>query len=438
MRILCSAVRILAAIPLALAAAADDDPGSFGIDPKGLSTLEKHFAAQVEGHVRSGYAILIGQGDEIVFERYLGKADIENGTAVGPDTKYRLASMTKPIVSLAVMQLYEQGKLRLVDPIDLYLPEFKDAQVVTGRTDAGDLVLEKANRLVTITDLLTHTGGIGSRLPSHNPIAAQLYQEAVPAYFGQGDYASKIKLLADTPLWFQPGEVWGYGIYSTDVLGRIVEVVSQMTLDQYVKEHILDPLGMSNTGFLLRGRLPDGLAAMYTHTSDGQLQRVDTHPLDMLTAPHGGGGMYSTPRDYFKFLSMILRGGVAADARVVSQSSIDMMTRNALPTPLLPINLGIPIHSGGFGLGFGVATDQAPLPHSPLANGDFWWGGSSEPYFFASPAHNTIGVIMSQIQPAPQVTTWRTWDEFAALAYAAICTRYDTQSRGGSNTAACE
>ena len=394
-----------------------------GLDRERLDRLEAHFEAQVAGEARAGYAILIAQRGEAVYERYIGAADRAAGRAVAADTPFRLASLTKPIVSLAALMLYEEGAFQLSDPVARYLPVFENAVVAVGEDEDGRVLTEPAARPVTVLDLLTHQAGVGSRDRSVNEAAARLYDALAPAYFTEGDYEDKIARLAAAPLWFHPGEKWGYGIYNTDVLGRLVEEVSGEPLDAFVQRRILDLLGMTRTGFLKAGALPEGLAVMYTHGEDGSLLPVPNHPLDGLTAPHGGGGMYSTARDYARFLRMIANGGVADGKTFLSPAVFRQMTQNALPADHLPIELGVPLPAGGFSLGFGVAAAAAPKPDSPFFEGDLFWAGSTDTFFFISPKTETFGLVMTQIVPAPGVTEWRTWSDVTALSYAALCDR---------------
>ena len=394
-----------------------------GLDRARLDRLEAHFEAQVAGEARAGYAVLLGQRGDVVYERYIGAADRAAGRPIGADTPFRLASLTKPVVSLAALMLYEEGAFQLSDPVARYLPGFKNAVVAVGEDEDGRVLTEPAARPVTVLDLLTHQAGVGSRDRSVNEAAARVYDALAPGYFTEGDYADKIARLAAAPLWFHPGEKWGYGIYNTDVLGRLVEAVSGEPLDAFVKRSILDPLGMTRTGFLRAGALPEGLAAMYTHGEDGALLAAPNHPLDGLTAPHGGGGMYSTARDYARFLSMIANGGVADGKTFLSPAVFRQMTQNALPADHLPIELGVPLPAGGFSLAFGVATAAAPKPDSPFFEGDLFWAGSTDTFFFVSPKTETFGLVMTQIVPAPGVTQWRTWSDFTALSYAALCDR---------------
>lgn len=382
--------------------------------------LDAHFEAEAQRGERAGYVILVASDDRILHHTAVGFADVESRRPMRVDDKFRLASMTKPITSVAAIMLFERGDLLLSDPVERYLPEFKNAKVVEGTAEDGSLRLVPTERPMTILDLMLHTSGIGGRSPDVNPQAAKLYADLLPSYFGQGSLEDKVKLLAQAPLWYQPGKEWGYGIYSTDVLGRVVEVVSGLPLDQFVQREILDPLGMKSTGFLKAGQVVPDLASIYTHDEQGKLVKVANHPLDNLTAPHGGGGMYSTAADYLKFLRFVEASRQAPGPGLISPSSVELMTRNGLPGTLLPIGLGIPLPAGGFAPGgYGVATPEAPMPHSPFAMKDYFWAGSTDPYFFVSPDRDVIGVIMTQIQPNPKVSAWRTWDEFTTLALAA-------------------
>lgn len=383
-------------------------------NPQGASALTAHFQAEVARGGRPGYVLLVWRDGELAHKSAIGYANLASRTPMTLQTRFRLASMTKPIVSAAAMKLVEEGRLQLSDPVSRYIPQFAQARVSTGARSAdGRPATEALKRPMTVLDLMTHTSGLGGA-PSINPLAQELYLANVEAYFTRGSMAEKASLLAATPLWFQPGERFGYGIYSTDMLGRVIEVAAGAPLDRYLDEAIFKPLAMKDTGFLLAGREVPGLATMYRRGESGPSPVVD-HGLDRLTAPHGGGGLYSTAPDYLRFLRMIANGGELEGIRVLAPSTVAMMTRNVLSKEMLPIGRGVTSMAGGFGLGFSVAMEDYPIGDSPLVSGDYFWAGSSDTFFFASPSRRIIGVALTQFDGSD----YRGWRDFATMALAA-------------------
>lgn len=378
------------------------------------ASMDDHFAAQVRAGERAGYVLFVARHGRVVHSSAIGFADLETRMPMGLQTRFRLASLTKPIVSVAAMKLVEEGRLQLSDPVSRYLPEYADVRVaIGGRGLDGRPLTEPPKRPISVLDLMTHTSGLGGPAGS-NPTAEEGYGAILEAYYTRGGTAEKAALLAATPLWFQPGARFGYGIYSTDVLGRVVEVASGRPLDGYLQEEIFRPLGMRDTGFLGKGREVPGLASMY-RKQEGRLRKVEQHGLDQLTAPHGGGGLYASAPDYLRFLTMVANGGELDGVRILAPSTIAMMTRNVLPRSMLPIGQHVTTMAGGFGLGFGIGVEDAPVGNSPLQPGDLFWGGSSDTFFFVSPSRGLIGIMLTQLDGSD----YRGWRDFATMALAA-------------------
>ena len=387
--------------------------------PDLLSRLDERFAAGVEKEERAGYSILIRQANETVYENGIGWADIATQRPVTPETRFRLASLTKPITSAAAMILVEEARLRLSDPLWLYIPEFREAEVAVSVREDGTLETEPARRAPTVSDLMSHTAGILGRIAS--PVtSAQVYKDYSAHFFDSGSVADTARRIATLPLVAHPGEAWTYGLFATDVLGRIIEVASGVPLDEFVQSRILNPLGMNRTSYLRAGQEISDLATAYRHTPSGALEPVPLHNLDHLPATSGGGGLASTPGDYARFASMLLNGGRFEGERLLSPTSVALMSRNALPEALLPIELDVTVPAAGFGLGLGTCVGTHMLPHSPLYPGDFWWAGSTDTYFVASPRHQMLGIIMSQYDPTENTKSWRTWTDFTSILYGTL------------------
>ena len=340
------------------------------------------------------------------------------------DAIFRIFSMSKPITSVAVMMLAEEGKIDLIAPVSQYLPEFKDVKVgvVKSGSDAAkaELVLEDVRRPMTVQDLLRHTSGLVYG-PFGNTLVHQAYNKANLFDSGQ-TLAEFVTKLSKLPLAHQPGSVWEYGM-STDVLGRIVEVVSGMTFDRFVEERITKPLGMRDTGFYLTSKQAPRLAEPQVDPATGK--RPLAGGADDLTKEKvkwfsGGGGMLSTAGDYAKFCQMLLDRGELNDVRLLAPKTIAVMTSDQLP-PEIP-RLGYeemaptPEMGQGFGLGFAVRTDAG---HNPIDGsiGDYFWAGALGTYFWIDPQEKMFAVMMVQM-PFAQSGYYRR--AFRESVYAAL------------------
>jgi CubicO group peptidase (beta-lactamase class C family) len=380
-------------------------PEEAGMSGERLSRLSEWLEGEVRRGAVPGAIVVIGRKGRIVHESVVGFRDREAGAQMQPDAIFRIASMTKPIVSLAVMMLAEEGRLKIPDPIGDYLPEWRQTpQVGEVRTDPAtgrqEMVLVPARRAITIQDLLRHTSGLADAAPGDHPVNAA-YRAA---NIRQRDISMEemSRRLASVPLMHQPGTTWEYS-YSTDVLGRLVEQVSGMDLAAFVTERITKPLGMPDTGFVA----PQAAAGRIAQPQqDPQTGRRPSMP-DPLERPgwfSGAGGMVSTARDYARFAQFLLNKGELDGVRLVSRKTIELMMSDHLPPgtqtrrvvegrfgPLAPT----PEMGQGFGLGFAVRTavGHNPLPGSP---GDAYWGGAHGTYFWVDPAEEFFLVLMMQ------------------------------------------
>jgi CubicO group peptidase (beta-lactamase class C family) len=322
------------------------------------------------------------------------------------DTLFRIASMTKPVTSVAVMMLADEGKLQVTDPVSKYLPEFRSPKVLP--TMGSELV--PAKREITIHDLLTHTSGINYRFASKGR-QLELYREA-----GINDgltttdltLAENVRRLAGLPLAHQPGAAWTYGL-NTDVLGRVVEVASGQDLETFVRERICKPLRMNDTSFTLPPEKRNRLAALYKPTEpDKTIERVGDglHKINELiyapdypyhgakAYPSGGAGLVSTAADYSRFLRMLLNGGELDGARVLKPETVRQMTRDQLGGLDNPFG----VHGGKFGYGFGIVTEGGKSK-SPASVGSYSWGGIWNTFFWVDPEKQVVGVVMTQLYP---------------------------------------
>jgi CubicO group peptidase (beta-lactamase class C family) len=400
--------------------AAEAGSPQVGAEQVGLSTEKlQRIDALFQDHVArkqiAGAVALVVRHGKVAYRSAVGMQDLEAGIAMSPQTIFRIASMTKPITTTGVMILVEQGQIDLADPVSRYLPEFKFMQVAVPRPKKGangaprdssdQYELVPAYRPITIRDLLSHTSGLCYRFRD-NLLAGRLYAQAgICDGLNPCDHtlAENVRRLAGLPLAHQPGTAWEYGL-STDVLGRLIEVISGKSLDEYLAERIFMPLAMNDTHFVLPESKRGRLAALYEPGKDGQVSRLGEGTTSRgqlffaASLPYngtkgyfsGGAGLVSTADDYARFLQMLLNRGELAGKRILRPETVQAMTRDQ--TGGLP--LWIPVHGIRFGYGFGIAEyKNAPA-------GTFSWGGIYYTDFWVDPQHDLIGIMMTQIYPS--------------------------------------
>jgi len=406
------------------------DAKAAGFSPEKLADIDRLIKDAVEKRQIAGGAALIVRRGKIVHLATAGMQDAEAGVPISEATIYRIASMTKPITSVAAMMLVEEGKLSLDDPLAKYLPEFKAVRVLVKDAQAGKPLGEittAATSPVTIRQLLNHTSGITYSLWDR-PVLAQLYRDASVSdglTETPGTMADNCRRLASVPLLFQPGTAWEYGL-NTDVLGRVVEVVSGQTLDEFFRTRIFQPLGMSDTHFVLPVEKRSRLAALYRSDEAKQARRVGdgvqqvgpfrysaTYPLaDQSQYFSGGAGLVSTIGDYARFCQMLLNGGELDGRRLLKPATIREMTLNQVGD----FALSIPVHGDRFGYGFGVVT-PAGKAQDVASVGSFSWGGIFHTYFLVDPERELVLIFMTQIFPFDHLALH---PDFKRLAYSAL------------------
>ena len=367
-------------------------PEEVGFVASRLKRLSDRIEEGVKNNELPGAVVLIARNGKLVMFDSFGFRDKEAKVPMTNDTIFRIASMTKPIVSVAAMMLMEEGKLTLADPVSRYIPAFADTKVaVEKKKEDGtvEYVLEPQTRPMTVQDLLRHTSGLTYGAVGANQLKqSYLDMKVNDRSQTNAEMADKLAKLA---LLYQPGTTWEYSM-STDVLGRVVEVASGMPLDKFIEERITKPLKMGDTGFEVGA---DKKARGAKPMKEGPKNEVPSIPdvTEKFTWRSGGGGMVSTAADYARFLQMFANGGQLDGVRLISRKSIDLMTADALPPD---IKMGADMWrfealepsarmGQGFGLGFAVRTDQGrnPLPGSP---NDYYWGGAYGTYFWHDPA----------------------------------------------------
>ena len=390
------AATAIAGLPRALS------PEAAGMSGPRLQTLVDRLSEGVEKNELPGAVILIARAGKLVLFDAVGYRDREAGKPMPVDAIFNIASMTKPIVSLAIMMLAEEGKLSIADPVARYIPAFADLKVavrVENSDDPEELTYEAQKRSMTLHDLLRHTSGLTYGANVGHPLK-RAYNELKIMVADQTNEEMVAKL-ARIGLLTQPGTTWEYGM-STDVLGRIIEVVSGLPLDRFIDERIARPLKLADTGFDVPQSKADRGARPQKEGPGNELPPIP--PVTLQTRwKSGGGGMVSSAADYARFCQMLLNGGQLDGVRLVSRKTVELMTSNHLPPgtampddtaafgPMLPG----PEMGQGFGLGFAVRTEAGinPLPGSI---GDYFWGGVWGTYFWVDPREKLFVVFMMQ------------------------------------------
>ena len=372
------------------------------LDPDRLTRVTKHFERYVDDGRLPGFSVRVGSGDQIALDASYGMADREAGREVAADTMWRIYSMTKPITSVAAMLLWEDGLLDLSDPISRWLPEFAEVRVY----DKGSLTnpfTVPTTEPIRVWNLLSHTSGLTYGFLQTSVVDGLYRQAGFDLANPPGlDLAQTVERWAALPLLFQPGSAWGYGV-STDVLGRLVEVVSGQSFESFVQDRILTPLGMVDTVWHTES---DRLAALYA-AFGGQAVRYDAigdvsrPPLAHL----GGGGLVSTVEDYWRFCRMLLGHGELDGTRLLAPRTLELMTRNHLPggRDLAALSTGgfaeTSFDGIGFGLGFAVTLDPV-AGRSAAQAGDYFWGGLASTAFWVDPVNDLAAVFMTQLLPS--------------------------------------
>jgi CubicO group peptidase (beta-lactamase class C family) len=382
-----------------------------GLDQGRLDRIGKHFTRYVDTGRLPGWLITVSRHGKLAYVATHGQRDVEAGLPVEPDTLWRIYSMTKPITSVAAMMLYEEGGFQLTDPVSRYIPSFAQARVFTGGSDIA-FTTEPVTEPMRIWHLLTHTSGLTYGFHRSHPVdaiyRARGFEWGSPR---DTDLAGICDLFADMPLLFQPGSEWNYSV-STDVLGRLVEVVSGQSLAEFFAERIFRPLGMTDTAFWAGPEEASRLAALYNRM-DGKLTRIDAMGKAALREPaylSGGGGLVSTAADYHRFTEMLLPrpdspAGELDGARLLSPRTVAYMTLNHLPGNADLDSFGRPLYAEsvfqgvGFGLGFAVQLDPA-ASKSLCSAGEFNWGGAASTTFWVDPAEQLTVSFFTQFMPS--------------------------------------
>ncbi len=383
-------------------------PESVGLSSERLARIDDHLERRyvTPGKI-TGAVSLVARGGEVAWLSAIGERDRERGVRMTEDTIFRIYSMTKPITSVAVMMLYEEGHFQLDDPVARFLPELAQPRVFTGGVD-GRFLTVPASREISIRDLLCHTSGLTYGFLEMSNVDAAYRERRVGERWEGVDLAGMMRQLGELPLEFSPGERWNYSV-ATDVLGRLVEVIAEQPLDDFFLERIFGPLGMVDTGFWVDAAGQSRFGANYERGPDRKLRLVDdpeTSPY--LTKPDllsGGGGLVSTAADYHRFCRMLLAGGELGGARILGRKTIDLMRANHLPggrdlTELATGSWSETTYSGiGFGLGLATVVDLIKAQSSGSL-GEYFWGGLASTVFWNDPAEDLTVIFMTQFMPS--------------------------------------
>jgi len=399
------------------------DPLDLGFDAGRLARIDAHLQVKyLEGGRFPHAALLVGRGDEVAHLSVMG--DARAGEPLQADAIFRIASMTKPITTIAFMQLVEQGKVALSDPVASVLPEFRDVGVFVSGGGNTPFVTRLPASPMKMVDLLRHTSGLTYSFQERSNVDAA-YRKGGFERFDGGTLDEFVAAVAKLPLEFDPGSAWNYSV-STDVLGAIVQRVSGQSLDTYFAEHITGPLGMVDTHFQIPaeklGRVPD----CYVWDPVKKMKLYDpgegTAWGKTPKLLSGGGGMASTLADYHRFARMLLNGGELDAARIVSPHTVRLMTANHLPGGRDLTQMSRSLFSeaenagAGFGLGFGVVTDPVATT-LPGNAGEFYWGGMFSTGFFVDPVDDIIMIFMTQLMPSSAYPVRR---ELKTMVYSAL------------------
>ncbi len=371
-------------------------PEEVGVSTKRLEHIRPVMQNYVDDGRIPGFLTVVARHGKIVHFETIGRRDVEKNKPVEPNTIFRIYSMSKPITSVAVMMLYEEGHFQLGTPVSRFIPEFENMKVY----NADQTEILDAEEEVTIKHLLMHTAGLTYGW-GDKPVDER-YKEL--KIFEKGStLADMMKKLGDIPLVHEPGERWTYGV-STDVLGYLVEVVSEMPFEEFLQTRLFGPLGMVDTAFSVPPEKVGRFAALYRPNKENGLERVENAPLannEISFFPSGGGGLVSTAADYMRFCQMLLNGGALDGVRILGKKTVELMR--------------YPHHDDWFGLGFAVVTDKEP-PDILESVGNFSWGGAAATTFWIDPEEELIGLLMTQLLSNP----YPFHQQFKVLTYQAL------------------
>ncbi|MCQ4162034.1 beta-lactamase family protein [Roseomonas sp. GC11] len=398
------------------------DPKALGLCPQRLRRVVDWADRWAESGRLPGVGVLVARRGQVALQHTTGLADLARGTPMAADTLVRIYSMTKPLTSLALMMLYEEGRFQLDEPITRFLPCFRDMRVMAGGA-RGRIETVPAMRDITFRDLLTHTSGLTYGFMQATLVDAAYRDQGVDFQTAEASLGEVVERAARLPLIAQPGTAWNYSI-ATDVVGHLVAVISGQEFGDFLRQRVLAPLGMHETDFHVPPEKLPRFAANYIPSPEGGLTLIDDPVAGRFSKPpaicSGGGGLVSTMGDYWRFCQLMLNKGVLDGTRLLGRKTVELMTSNHLKGDMAAMGQARWSESTaegvGFGLGFSVTLDPARAQILGSA-GEYAWGGAASTAFWIDPAEEMAVILFTQLTPS---STYPIRRELRVLTYQAV------------------
>ncbi len=379
-------------------------PEAVGFSSERLKRLDQVMQSEVAAKRKAGLVTLVARHGSVVQLKAYGAMDVKSGRSMQTDTLVRLFSMTKPVTSVALLTLYEQGKFQLTDPLEKYIPAFANVKVFAGLDAAGTMLLEAPKRKITIQDVFRHTAGFSYGFNPQEPVDKS-YADAGIDFAKLGSLDELVAKLATRPLLYQPGERWVYSV-SHDIQAYLVEKLSGMRFDDYCRKMIFEPLGMADTVFGVPADRRARYASLYGTDGNGRLTVIETPggpsssrfgSYDRYTGrPFGGLSLSGTITDYFRFAQMLLNGGELNGVRILGRKTVELMTADNLPAGLGDISI-----EAGKRYGLGVSVLDSPARNGNLGSkGNFGWAGAASTWVVMDPKEDVVMMLFTQFMPA--------------------------------------
>ena len=401
------------------------DAAAAGMSARALARISSHLMQRYiePGKIAGALPVVLRKGALAYFEP-LGRMDLERDSPMRDDTIFRIYSMTKPITSVALMMLYEEGHFQLNDPVHRFIPQWRDLAVYEAGS-VPNFLTRPVDRAMTIKDLFTHMAGLTYGFMNRTNVDHAYRKLGVGGATPGATLRGMVDTLATLPLEFSPGTRWNYSV-ATDVLGYLVEVMSGMPFDVYLRKRIFEPLGMVDTGFDVPAAAVSRFAANYQRGPDRKLQREDDPRNSVYLRPRtyfsGGGGLVATAHDYLRFCRMLVNGGELDGVRILGRKTIELMTRNHLPNDADLTRWAMGSFSEtaneGYGFGLGFSINLGPARTATIGSaGEYAWGGAASTIFWVDPAEELVVILMTQFMPS---ATFNFRGQLKSLVYPAI------------------
>jgi CubicO group peptidase (beta-lactamase class C family) len=377
-------------------------PEAVGMDSERLNRVTAAMQSFVDKGLLAGAVTIAARDNKVMHFESVGYRDLESRALMTNDTLFRIYSMSKPVTGVALMALYEEGRFKLSDPVEMYIPQMKDLQVYTGTNADGNMTTENANHKMTIRELMSHTGGLSYGIFSQSPVDSAYLAAGLGAAAAAGILAPNetgrdfVRKLGQIPLKSQPGSQWEYSV-SVDVQGYLVEVLSGQKFGEFLEERIFTPLNMKDTAFYVPEEKLSRFSQMYSYSEGGALAPSELFSgVDFTKAPafeSGGAGLVSTAADYMRFSQMLLNGGELDGERILAPLTVELMHRDQ--TPKAMAESALDQRGTAFGLDFAVILD--PVEAESYSKGEYYWGGVAGTWFWIDPVEDIVFVGMIQV-----------------------------------------